>query len=87
MGWMFPLKFINDRLLDEMNNQQMLTDANASTAIDKNKNLSDDEKQSLKDYIKNDKASTYNHVTIGTIIANDYDQIMKSIQEAAGNRK
>jgi len=65
----------------------ILTDANASTAIKQNSKLSDDEKQSLKDYIKNDNASVYNNVTIGTIQANNYDEIMKSIQEAAQNRK
>lgn len=86
-GWSLPMKVMNEWMLDKLSNQQMLTDANASTAIDKNSKLSDDEKKSLKDYIKSDSASTYNNVTIGTIIANDYDQIMKSIQEAAGNRK
>ena len=63
-----------------------VTDKNANTAIDKNSNLTDDQKQSLKDLISSDNVSTYN-ITIGEIKANSFNEIVKSIQEAAGNRK
>lgn len=64
----------------------ILTDANASTYIDKNPNLSDDQKQQLKDVISSDDKAVYN-INIQTIQANNLDEIMKSIQEAAPNRK
>jgi len=67
-------------------NGVMLTDANASTAIDKNSNLSSDQKQSLKDVISSDDLAKYN-ITIHSIQANNFDEIMKSIKEAAANRK
>lgn len=77
IGWLSPIT----------NDKRLLTDANANTAIDKNKNLTDDQKQTLKDYIKTDSVSTYNNITIHQITANNFDEIMNSIEAAAGNRK
>lgn len=63
-----------------------VNDTKINTAIDKNSNLSDDEKNQLKDVINKDDKSVY-HIQIGKIEANNFEEIMKSIQEAAGNRK
>lgn len=63
-----------------------ISDTQINTAIDKNSNLSDNEKTQLKDVINKDDKSIY-HIQIGKIEANNFDEIMKSIQEAAGNRK
>ena len=70
----------------EYNDKFFLTDANASTAIDKNANLNSEQKQSIKDLISSDDLAKYN-ITIHSIQANNFDEIMKSIKEAAANRK
>ncbi len=67
--------------------QQMLTDANASVVIERNKNLSEDEKNKLKDYINGDNPTTYNNITIQKVEANSFDEIMMSLKAAQGNRK
>ncbi|WP_252248798.1 hypothetical protein [Clostridium sp. ZBS20] len=67
--------------------QQMLTDANASVVIERNKNLSEDEKNKLKDYINGDNPTTYNNITIQKVEANSFDEIMRSLKAAQGNRK
>ncbi|AIY81365.1 hypothetical protein U728_1076 [Clostridium botulinum 202F] len=65
---------------------KLLTDANASTAIDKNNKLSDDEKSKLKYEINNDDKAKYN-ITIHKVEANNFDEIMNSIKAAQKNRK
>ncbi|NFN81861.1 hypothetical protein FDB25_15840 [Clostridium botulinum] len=67
--------------------QQMLTDANASVVIERNKNLSEDEKNKLKDYINGDNPTTYNNITIQKVEANSFDEIMRSLKAAQVNRK
>ncbi len=67
--------------------QQMLTDANASVVIERNKNLSEYEKNKLKDYINGDNPTTYNNITIQKVEANSFDEIMRSLKAAQGNRK
>ncbi|WP_315074067.1 hypothetical protein [uncultured Clostridium sp.] len=61
-------------------------DVQIDNAIDKNSNLSDNEKSQLKDVIDNDGKNVY-HITIGKIEANNFDEIMNSIEGAKGNRK
>lgn len=63
-----------------------VNDTQINTAIDRNSNLSDNEKTQLKDVINNDDKNVY-HIQINKIEANNFDEIMKSIQEAAQNRK
>ncbi|MBW6408965.1 hypothetical protein [Clostridium weizhouense] len=73
-------------LLNNLFGVELLTDANANTSIDKNTKLSDGEKKSLKDYIKNDEKNNYN-ITIQKIEANNFEEIMRSLKSAQKNRK
>ncbi|WP_252224542.1 MULTISPECIES: hypothetical protein [unclassified Clostridium] len=65
----------------------LLTDTNASTAIEKNNKLNDEQKNTLKQEIKNDSQATYNTITIQKVEANNFDEIMNSIKAAQKNRK
>ncbi|KFX57620.1 hypothetical protein KU41_09000 [Clostridium botulinum] len=62
-------------------NPNLLADANANSAINKNNKLSDDKKSKLKYEINNDDKSKYN-ITIHKVEANNFDEIMNSVKAA-----
>lgn len=65
----------------------IVTDYNASTYLAKNSNLNDEQREEIHDYMKNDNVGVYNNITIQTITANNFDEIMESLKQAQGNSK
>ena len=63
-----------------------LTDANASTVLSNNPTLNDNQREQIQDMMKKDNTPTYN-VTIGTIQANSFDEIVSSLQKYQTNKK
>lgn len=63
-----------------------ISDANASTYLEQNPNLTEAQKNTIKDTISKDNQTTYN-VTIHEIKANNFDEIMKSITSIQSNQK
>jgi hypothetical protein len=64
----------------------ILTDANASTYLAQNPNLNDDQRNQIKNVINDDNQAKYN-ITIHEIRADNFDEIMASIQQAQANQK
>lgn len=64
----------------------ILTDANASTYLAQNPNLNDDQRDQIKNMINNDNQARYN-ITIHEIRADNFDEILQSIQQAQANQK
>lgn len=64
----------------------LLTDANASTILSQNSNITEDQRNQVKDMMKDDNVATYN-ITIGEIKADNFEQIIDSIQKAQANHK
>lgn len=64
--------------------ESFLTDSNANTVLNKS-NLNNDQKKQIKDVIDKDDAVTYN-VTIGSINANNFDEIIDSLNKQINNR-
>lgn len=65
----------------------IITDYNASTYLAKNPNLSDEQREEIHDYMSKDKVGVYNNITIEHITADNFDEIMESLQSAQGNQK
>jgi hypothetical protein len=63
-----------------------LTDANASTYLAQNTNLTDDQRNQIKNMLNKDNQIIY-HVTIGEIKADNFDEIVDSIQKIQNNQK
>jgi hypothetical protein len=64
----------------------ILTDANASTYLAQNPNLNDDQRDQIKNMINDDNQAKYN-ITIHEIRADNFDEIMQSIQQVQANQK
>ena len=63
-----------------------ITDANASSYLDQNPNLTKEQKDTIKDTINADNQTIYN-VTIHEIKANNFDEIMQSLNSIQSNQK
>jgi hypothetical protein len=79
--------FSDGNLLGFSSDNHFATDTNASTYLAQNSNLNDDQRDQLKNMIRNDSVATYNTITIGEIKADSFDEIMQSIQQAQANQK
>lgn len=63
-----------------------LTDANASTVLAKS-DLNNDQRTQISDLIKNDNQATYGDIYIGSINANNFDEILNSLKQYQANKK
>lgn len=66
-------------------NGNMLTDANASTYLAQNSNLTDDQRNQIKDLISNDKQIVYN-VTIAEVKSDSAEELIASLQKIQNNK-
>lgn len=84
-GWWSPLGFIRNWMLDS-DAKSYLTDANASAVLAQNPNLNNEQRKQLMDTIKNDNQSNY-YVTIGEIKADNFQEIVDSLNKVQTNQR
>lgn len=76
ISWMMPIT----------RDKAYLTDANASTYLEQNSNLSSDQKSQIKDMISNDSQTIY-HITVGEVKTDSAEDLIKQLQSLQSNQK
>lgn len=66
--------------------KKYLTDANASTYLDQNANLTDDDKNQVKDMLNSDNQNIY-HITVGEVKTDNAEDLIKQIKSLQTNSK